>query len=328
MNLTPALTSLRGPSLLLTVGALALLLSLSVGPIAAATPEEEQKVAQLKQAADEAKARADKAEETLKAAQAKAVELQTTQSKLKNTISKAEKVATDAEGKLKPEQDKVAKAEADKKPVDAAAAASKKAVDDLKAQIAAAEKKAAEDAAKAVASAKALTDAQAALKAVTEAVAAAKKMAADAQAGLKTTDEQFAAFKPQLEQLEAQFAAISAEHILKRKEAEKLMISIGQLVSFSESVAPIFAKRCLACHNAKTAKGRYNMETFAAILKGGESGAAVEHGKADDSTLFMLIKMAQCRRTPIRSPQSRWQQSESGSIPEPFSTPASHRISS
>ena len=55
MNLTPALTSLRGPSLLLTVGALALLLSLSVGPIAAATPEEEQKVAQLKQAADEAK---------------------------------------------------------------------------------------------------------------------------------------------------------------------------------------------------------------------------------------------------------------------------------
>ena len=67
------------------------------------------------------------------------------------------------------------------------------------------------------------------------------------------------------------------------------MIAAGQMVSFSETIAPIFAKRCLACHNARTAKGRLNLETFAAMKKGGESGAVVEPGDPDSSYLYLLI---------------------------------------
>ena len=80
-----------------------------------------------------------------------------------------------------------------------------------------------------------------------------------------------------------------AEHVGKRRAAEKQLIEIGKLVSFSESVAPVLSKRCLACHNAKTAKGRYNMETFAGIVKGGESGPAVLAGKSGDSSLHSLL---------------------------------------
>lgn len=259
-------------------------------PGVAATPEEEKKASELIKVAEEAKARAAESEAALKAAQAKATELQGALIKLKAQIRNAEKAIKDAEAKLKPEQEKVAKAEAARKAADAAAKAARAAADDLKKKAEEADAKAKAEETKAAAAAKALTEAQTAAKAVETAVATSKKGLADSQAGLKKVDEQFAAFKPQLEKVSTEFAAVSQDHINKRRMAEKHLIAIGKLVSFAETIAPIFSKRCLACHNARTAKGRYNMETFAAIVKGGESGEALEPGDADASTLFALIE--------------------------------------
>lgn len=59
-------------------------------------------------------------------------------------------------------------------------------------------------------------------------------------------------------------------------------------VSFQKHVAPIFVKRCVVCHNARTAKGRYNMDSYAAIMKGGNQIEVVPH-KADDSYLFTQV---------------------------------------
>ena len=81
---------------------------------------------------------------------------------------------------------------------------------------------------------------------------------------------------------------MNTEWVTKQRMVEGGLISLGRMVSFSHSVAPIFAKRCLACHNARTAKGRYNMENFAAILKGGESGEAVKAGDAASNMLALL----------------------------------------
>jgi hypothetical protein len=250
----------------------------------------EAQAAALIKAADEAKARATKAEAELKAAQAKATELQSALTKLRSQISKSEKAVKDAEAKLKPEQDKVTKADAANKPVVAAAKAARAAAEAAKKAAAAAEAKAKAEEAKAVATTKALTDAQAALAAVTTAVAAGKKMVTDSQAGFKAAETQVAQFKPQLDKVSTAFAAVSKEHVDKRRASEQALIKLGKLVSFAESVAPIFAKRCLACHNAKYSKGRYNMENFAGIMKGGESGAAVEIGDAESSTLFAMIE--------------------------------------
>jgi len=279
------------PRFLTTALLLAATLSFAMTSVTVAQEEvTEAKAAELIKAADAAKARAAKAEAELKAAQAKATELQSALTKLRSQISKAEKAVKDAEAKVKPEQDKVTKADAANKPVVAAAKAARAAAEAAKKAAADAEAKAKAEEAKAVATMKALSDAQAALKAIQTAVATAKKTVTDSQAGFKTAEASVAQFKPQLDKVSTAYAAVSKEHIDKRRASEAALIKLGKLVSFAESVAPIFSKRCLACHNAKTAKGRYNMENFAGIMKGGESGAAVEIGDAESSTLFALIE--------------------------------------
>ena len=278
----------------LNAGAVLLALVVGLGvasaPASAANPEEEKKSAELIKLADEAKARATQAEAVLKAAQAKATQLQGNLTKLKAQIRNAEKAIKDAEAKLKPEQEKVTKADVAKKASDVAAKKARAAAEDLKKKLAEAEATAKAEEAKAVAATKALTDSQAAVKTIQTTVATSKKSLTDSQGGLKQADIQFVAFKPQLDKASNEFASISQDHVNKRRAAEKHLIGIGELVSFAETVAPIFSKRCLACHNARTAKGRYNMETFAAIVKGGESGDALEVGDADSSTLFAMIE--------------------------------------
>ena len=278
----------------LNAGAVLLALVVGLGvasaPASAANPEEEKKSAELIKLADEAKARATQAEAVLKAAQAKATQLQGNLTKLKAQIRNAEKAIKDAEAKLKPEQEKVTKADVAKKASDVAAKKARAAAEDLKKKLAEAEATAKAEEAKAVAATKALTDSQAAVKTIQTTVATSKKSLTDSQGGLKQADTQFVAFKPQLDKASNEFASISQDHVNKRRAAEKHLIGIGELVSFAETVAPIFSKRCLACHNARTAKGRYNMETFAAIVKGGESGDALEVGDADSSTLFAMIE--------------------------------------
>ncbi|HEX6986732.1 MAG TPA: c-type cytochrome domain-containing protein, partial [Planctomycetaceae bacterium] len=61
-------------------------------------------------------------------------------------------------------------------------------------------------------------------------------------------------------------------------------------VSFAEDVAPVLVSQCLACHNARTAKGRFSVETYATLMKGGESGAAVAPGDGDFSNLVLLVE--------------------------------------
>ncbi len=96
--------------------------------------------------------------------------------------------------------------------------------------------------------------------------------------------------RPDAAQARAALAMVSAETLGKQVAAEKSLIALGKLESFSQKVAPILAKRCLACHDAKTAKGRFNVETFASLMRGGESGAEIMPGKSADSNLVNLIE--------------------------------------
>jgi mono/diheme cytochrome c family protein len=42
-------------------------------------------------------------------------------------------------------------------------------------------------------------------------------------------------------------------------------------------VHAVFQKHCVSCHNPKDRKGELDLESHAALLKGGESGPVVEH---------------------------------------------------
>jgi WD40 repeat protein len=87
---------------------------------------------------------------------------------------------------------------------------------------------------------------------------------------------------------------------------ESIAIAITDLkrdkaVDFGTEIVPLFQKSCLACHNAKDAKGDLVLETPATILKGGESGPAVVPGKAVES---LLLKAASHQTKPFMPPKN------------------------
>jgi WD40 repeat protein len=61
-------------------------------------------------------------------------------------------------------------------------------------------------------------------------------------------------------------------------------------VNFQRDVAPILVKRCLACHAEQKFKGEFQLHTFEALLKPGESDEApITAGKPEESYLLTLI---------------------------------------
>src|SRR3954468_2525319 len=61
-------------------------------------------------------------------------------------------------------------------------------------------------------------------------------------------------------------------------------------VSFRREIAPLLTRRCAACHNEENAKGRYRVDSFARLLRPGESDEKpVVAGRPDDSELFRLL---------------------------------------
>ena len=89
------------------------------------------------------------------------------------------------------------------------------------------------------------------------------------------------------------YETVAAEWLTHQQAVEAHLIEHGQLVSFSEKVAPIFHRRCVACHNARLAQGRLNMDTFATLAKGGESGESFVPGDPDSSMLWTMIEIGE-----------------------------------
>ena len=216
---------------------------------------EEEKSQKLVKAADEAIARQKAAASVLKAMQEKLRTGQESISRLNDQKSKLQAEAVAAEKNLK------AQVEAAKKTKEAAELAAKKAA-----------------------------EAQATLQKTQQSMAAAKTGVLDASKQLKTVEADVATVTNAATKARTTLAALSTEAVSKRVAAEKSLIALGKLESFSQKVAPILAARCLACHDAKTAKGRFNVETFASLMRGGESGAEVTPRKSGESNLVNLIE--------------------------------------
>src|SRR5262245_21822618 len=56
------------------------------------------------------------------------------------------------------------------------------------------------------------------------------------------------------------------------------------------AIDAIFAKHCLDCHGAQDPEGKLVLASFETLLKGGESGAAIDPGKSSDSLLVKMIE--------------------------------------
>jgi hypothetical protein len=230
---------------------------------------DEERSQVLVKVASEAKVRRDQAAAAVKAIQDKIHSQQDAILHLKADKTKAQTEAAAAEKSVKDRQAAATKANSAAASAKAAAeAAAKKASEAAQvAQKVAAEAKKTEET---------IASSRSAEKAATDKIAAAEKSLA--------TDERDVAKSRQA------LAELNSQSVARQIAAEKSLIALGKLESFAQKVAPILAKRCLACHDAKTAKGRFSVETFASLMRGGESGLEIVAGKSAQSNLVTLIE--------------------------------------
>jgi Planctomycete cytochrome C/WD domain, G-beta repeat len=241
-----------------------------------------QSIEALRRDAAAAQTRRKAAEKSLEALRKQLKALVDQLNQVKSKQSAAQRTVSGSAATLKKQQAAVTAANAANTKAAAALTAAEKA-------LAAAQKAAADAKAKATAAAKALASAQTVVKKTQTAVATANATIKASAADVKKTESAITAFQPKVMATRQAVARLSAEVLSKQKAIDDILIGQGKLVSFSERIAPIIARRCLACHNARTAKGRLNMESFASLLKGGESGAVITKGKSDDSTLYVMV---------------------------------------
>ncbi len=251
--------------------------------------QEANDLTALKAQAQAALEKKTQAEAALKGLEKQQTELNGKLIQTKSAPAQAQRKQIEAEAALKAQQEEFNKVKAAQ---DDAVAAAKAAEDAFK-QAEEALKKANE--AKAAAD-KMLADQQAAfqkvdatVKATEKTIAEAKDVIAKAPEMTKAVETEVAAVSAKVAEAQTAFESTAADWLSKQKAVESQLIAAGQMVSFSETIAPIFSQRCIACHNARTAKGRLNMESFAALLKGGESGPVLEPSDPDSSNLFIQV---------------------------------------
>lgn len=72
-------------------------------------------------------------------------------------------------------------------------------------------------------------------------------------------------------------------------------------IDYSKDVQPIFAAKCTVCHSGSEIKGKLDMGTYAAMMKGGRRGVSVVPGKPMESTLYTFSSH---NKGPIMPPKT------------------------
>lgn len=62
-----------------------------------------------------------------------------------------------------------------------------------------------------------------------------------------------------------------------------------QLPVFAGIIAPIFANKCVNCHGPAKSKGDLRLDSFAALMKGGEDGIVLKPGDAAQSPILQRL---------------------------------------
>ena len=71
---------------------------------------------------------------------------------------------------------------------------------------------------------------------------------------------------------------------------------------YTARVKPIFEANCARCHGGMNHRGGFNMETRAALLKGGHDGVVVVPGDPDGSLLVRLMRHQGPANDPMPMP--------------------------
>ncbi len=78
-------------------------------------------------------------------------------------------------------------------------------------------------------------------------------------------------------------------------------LKLTEPVDYSKHIEPIFENRCTVCHSGSIIEGKFDMSSFAGVMKGGKRGAAIVPGKSGESNLFLFCSR---QKKPIMPPKS------------------------
>ena len=60
-------------------------------------------------------------------------------------------------------------------------------------------------------------------------------------------------------------------------------------IRYAKDIAPLFARSCAGCHNARNSASGYDISNYEAMMRGGNKGAAIIPGKSEKSLLYKYI---------------------------------------
>src|SRR5918992_571347 len=66
-------------------------------------------------------------------------------------------------------------------------------------------------------------------------------------------------------------------------------VGAAEPVDFARDIAPLFEKRCHACHRARTQMSGLRLDDRAAALKGSDAGPVLVPGKSAESKLIRMV---------------------------------------
>jgi WD40 repeat protein len=79
------------------------------------------------------------------------------------------------------------------------------------------------------------------------------------------------------------------------------LLADGKDPNYADDIIPIVKQHCAGCHGDDKQKGDLNLASFAAMQKGGSSGAVVVPGNPDKSRLFLLTDHREEPKMPSQS---------------------------
>ncbi|SPE62729.1 Leucine-rich repeat, ribonuclease inhibitor subtype [Verrucomicrobia bacterium] len=83
---------------------------------------------------------------------------------------------------------------------------------------------------------------------------------------------------------------LGAKPILKVNPDRDLKPSVPQPF-FTQNIQPLFQQNCVVCHGPDKSKAKLRLDSFAALLKGGDSGPVVVPGKSGQSELIERLRL-------------------------------------
>ena len=91
-----------------------------------------------------------------------------------------------------------------------------------------------------------------------------------------------------------EYAPQPLRSLLGTEKAEAVAVPAkadGEPLIYADIIAPILERRCVQCHKEGKAKGKFRMDTYEFLVKGGKEGPGLEPGKSAESNILIRMNL-------------------------------------